>query len=163
MLLNPERGGHDLRHRSRITDRPKLHEPRAVPIARQALGRDLQRQPRLAHTPDTRERHHPTLVERRDDLRDLRVAADERRDLRRQIPRKRLQRLQRRELARADLEHPLRAGQVPQRVLTQIDQLDATILDQFLGRERHHDLATVRRRHQSRRPIHRSAVIITVA
>ncbi len=74
--------------------------------------------------------------------------------------------LQARELAREPrrdhLEHALGAGEVAQRVLTEIDQLDGAVLHQLLGRARHHDLATVRHRHQPRGAVHRGAVVVAV-
>ena len=62
-----------------------------------------------------------------------------------------------------DLEDPLGSRQVAQRVLTQVDQVDLAVLDQLLGRQGHHDLPTVRDRHQPRRSVHRSPVVVPVA
>ena len=83
---------------------------------------------------------------------DLALAADERRHLQRQVPRERVQRAQRRELARrapGARTWNTRSGtrQVAQPVLTQVDEVDA--LGQRVARElrrrlRAHDLAAVR-------------------
>ena len=73
----------------------------------------------------TRRRPQHELRQRRD----LGLAADERRDLTRQVARQRVQRPQRRELRAPvparHLEHRARRSQVAQPVLAQIDQLDS--------------------------------------
>ena len=67
-------------------------------------------------------------VDRLADAAQLGLAPDELGHLRRQVPRQRVDRLQRREarvqLRVHELEHPLRARQVTQPVLTQLHQLD---------------------------------------
>jgi hypothetical protein len=95
---------HDVEHgRHRIDDRlaaayrRQLAQPRAVPEARQHLGRDLQRQPRFPHTANAGQRHHPRLLQRRERPSQLAVAAHQRRHLQRQVARERIHRPQRRE------------------------------------------------------------------
>ena len=59
-----ERGGDHFHHRGGITDRRELTEPRPVPILGQHTGSNLERDTRLAHPTDTRQRHHAGLAER---------------------------------------------------------------------------------------------------
>ena len=62
-----------------------------------------------------------------------------------------------------DLEHTLGTGQVFQHMLAEVEQLDPAVLDELLGRERHHDLTAVRGRHHPRRAVDRGAVVVAVA
>ena len=61
------------------------------------------------------------------------------------------------------LEHALGAGEVAERVLAEVEQLDAVLGHELLGGERHDDLSAMRRRHQSSRAVHRGAVVVALA
>ena len=65
-----------------------------------------------------------------------------------------------------ELEDALGPSEVAQAVLAEIDEAQTVgerVARQLLGRERHHDLAAVRRRHQARGAVHRGAVVVAVA
>ena len=97
-LLHRERGRDDAEHRLGIAGRRELRQPRAVAELGQHVGRDLQREPRLADATDARQRHEPVLGDRLADTVQLCLAADERRELRRQVRRQGVERPQRREV-----------------------------------------------------------------
>ena len=160
-LQAAERGRDDLGHRVAVVGGSQLAEPRTVGEARHHLGCDLDRETRLADATGAGQGHQRRVVEDRHDAIDVVVAADERRHLHRAGSRRTRPATQ----TRGNSAHearvrrpgtPARSRQVAQRVLTQVDQLDLAVGDQLLRRERHHDLAAVRRRHQPRGPIHRA-------
>src|SRR5262245_19488064 len=69
------------------------------------------------------------------------------------------------QVLRLDLEHPLRAREVAQPDLAELDDGDAVtrrVTEVFLGRERHEDLAAVRDRRQARGAVHRRSVVVAV-
>ena len=186
--MSRERIHHALRHRAslaaagspsaaaitsatslRIGQRPELDEPGAVAEPSQELRRDLHRETGLAHTTDARERDDARVLERLDDDRAMSSsrptndviwsgrfvgnASSERSGGK-----------SRRERGMHDLEDPLGLPEVAQAVLAEIDELDARASrTSSLGRERHHDLAAVRDRHQPRRAVQRGAVVVAVA
>ena len=165
-----ERGHHDLRHRVRVAGRRQLAQPCAARRPRKHLGRDLNGEAGLADTTDADDGDEPDVAERVGDRVDLLLAADERRDLRGQVAREGVERLQSRELAseagRAELEHALGASEVTETVLTEVDELVAVgerFAEQLLSGVRHDDLATVRGAHETRGAIQCGAVVVAVA
>ena len=118
----------------------------------------------LPTPPVARQRHQPTLV--RAPLAtasDLLVTSHERRELHRQVPRQRIERPQRRERRVADpgaSTWNTRSGRARSRSRcsprsTSTSPGGRPSRTQLRGRQRHHDLAAMRDRHQPRRPIHR--------
>lgn len=96
---------------------------------------------------------------------DLHLTAHETCHQRRQIPRYVLKRPHGREpvpqTLAANLEQATRPRQIPQPVLTQIDQLDP--VHQRLSRRRDKDLAAVARRHHPSRPVQCRPKIVIAA
>ena len=84
-------------------ERGERREPRSVAELGRDLGRDLQRETRLADAAGTGQRHEPLGGEQRRELLHLVGAADEAGPLHRQVPRQLVERAQRRELAGAEL------------------------------------------------------------
>ncbi len=77
-LAHAEHRGHRLRHEPRVADRGEFDEPDAVRVVRHDLGRDLQRQARLAHAADAEQREQSRAGELFLDRRELVLAPDER-------------------------------------------------------------------------------------
>ena len=102
LLPDAERGRHRLRHEPRVGQRRQLDEPDAVGIVVEHVGRDLQRQPRLADA--ARRRSASAAASCRAAVS---TSASSRSrptndvDLLRQVVRRRLERAQRREVLRA--------------------------------------------------------------
>ena len=72
----------------------------------------------------------------------------------------------RREPGTFELERSLRSGQVPQAVLAEIDQrvlVRHRVAEEFLARQRHHNLTAVRRAHDPGRAVHGRAEIVAIA
>ena len=84
-LLATDRIRDHLRHEQVVVGGGELTHPRAVGEVGLELGCHLQREPGLAHAAGTRERHEARVVQRVDERRHLVLAADERRELRRQV------------------------------------------------------------------------------
>ncbi len=95
-LLDAEHGRHRLRHEPRVGDRRQLDEPHAVREFVHEIGGDLQRQARLADAAGAHQRQQWRAGQQRRDFGLLTLAADERRQLLRQVVGRRLQRAQRR-------------------------------------------------------------------
>ena len=125
---DPQRSGNARRHRILVGDRRQLHQPDPVTRPVQQLGGHLQAQPGLAAPPGPGQRDQARGLHQRPDLRPLPAAADEPRQLGREIVRQRraAQRAQRRELRpralRVQLEDLFRAAQVLQPVNAQVRQ-----------------------------------------
>ena len=142
---DPEDRRHGVGHGRGIADRRQLDHPDAVGELVGQLGGDLHREPGLADPARTGEGHEPVRLHELADLLHLHLAADEARDLHRQVPGGRVQRPQRRErgleAVRPHLVEADRRRQVPQPVLAQIDQVDPG--DQRGRGVAHDDLAAV--------------------
>ena len=83
-----------------VRQRRELDEPDAVLVPVEQIGAHLQREARLADAARADERDEPVLGEQLRDGEDVDVAADEARDLKRQVVRQRFERAQRREIRR---------------------------------------------------------------
>ena len=83
---------------SPLTERREFDEPHAVAEAVEQIGRDLQGEARLADAARADQRDETMLLDQRGDFGDLRLAADEGRDLQRQIVGETFERSQRREV-----------------------------------------------------------------
>ena len=97
VLAEPDRLRDRRRDQAGVADRREFDEEGAARVFRPELFRDAQAQPRLAGAAGTRQRHQPRVPHQLADLADLPFAADEARDLRRQVGR-RLERPGRREV-----------------------------------------------------------------
>ena len=62
-----------------------------------------------------------------------------------------------------DLEHPLGTGEIGKAMLPQIEELDRRLTRELTRRQRQHDLPAVRGRHETRRAVHRAAVVVAIA
>ena len=104
----------------------QLDQPDAVRELRHQLPRRLDGKARLAHASHSRQRHQAVLTHGQYDVFQLDATTDERRRRRGQVAEGGVQRAQRRELppqaVRAGLVDPLRAGQVAQPVLAEVEQ-----------------------------------------
>ncbi len=145
----------------RILNRREVDEPRPVRELRQRLGARLQGQPGLAHPTGPGQGHEVVPSEVAHQLLDLGLTADECRELSRQVRGEGVDAPDLRELPRPDLVDPLRAGEVAEAMLTQIDQVAGFA---YLGeRLRCEDLSSVAGGHDPRRPIQRRPEVVTVA
>ena len=110
-----------------ITDGGQFDHPHPVgELVRRPRG-DLQRQPCLADPADTGQRHQAMRLQRRLQLGDFGLAADEAGGRRPEVARRRIERLQRRELGPQpggpDLEHVDRLRDVAQPSRPKVDQI----------------------------------------
>ena len=153
-----------------IGARSTYHTP--SPNSPASCGRDLDRQPGFAHPARTGQRHQPVLRQQLAHLGQLRVAANETGQLhRKMLGDNRFGYAQRRELVdqvgMAQLHHPLRAGQIAQRMGAQIGQPRVggkPVDDQRFGRARQHGLAAVAQIAQPRGAVDgRAGVVAFVA
>ena len=62
---HPEQGGKAVRHRIGVAHRCEFYEPRTLPKPWQHLGRDLERQPRLADPSHSSQRDDRRVAQRR--------------------------------------------------------------------------------------------------
>ena len=136
------------------------------------VGGGLQGQACLARTANARESQQPHIGFGQSllDCTNLILAADERRRLRRQVVRTRVEGLERREVGAEigsdDLKDALRPDQVLQASLAHVAQHDIRremVADQLLGRQRQEDLAAVPGRHQPCGAVQGGAVVVAVA
>ena len=151
-----DRGG----HQGRVADRFERHEPDPV---RELVGRgrrDLQREPGLAGAARPGQAQQPGPGQQRHGLAELLVAADEGRELGRQVVRPGVQRPQRREVGRHaiddELGEALRGAQVLQPMLPEVAEGDAVGQrpgDEGPGLITEQDLAAVGDRGDPRRPV----------
>ena len=160
LLLDPERRRHRLRHQPRIRERRELDEPYAIGKVVQHLGAHLQRDPCLAQSADARHRHEAVPVEPSLDFGELAVAADERRELLRQIVRLRAERAQRGKVAPQrwvdELVDALGSRQIAQAHAAEVRELGVwweASDDEQRHRLREQHLAAVRRVHDVLRAI----------
>ena len=147
-------------HEGRVADRFEGHEPDPV---REFVGcgrRDLQREPGLAGAAGSGQAQQPGPGQQRHGLAELLVAADERRELGRQVVRPGVQRPQRREVVRHALDDELgdalRGAQVLEPMLPEVAEGDAIGQrsgDEAPGLIAEQDLATVGDRGDPRRPV----------
>jgi len=160
---DPQRPGNRRRHRVLAGDRRELHQPHPVTGSVQHLGGHLQAQPGLATPPGPGQGDQARGLHQRPDLCQLPAAADEPRQLGRQIVRQRraAQRAQRRELRlqalRAQLEDLFRPAQVLQLVHPKIPQRRARrqpVAHQRSRRLRHQHLPPVADRRDPGGPVH---------
>ena len=118
LLLDAEHDGNRLRHEPRIGKRRQLHEPDAIGKVVHDFGRQLLRQPCLADAAGPEQRQQPGVAQQCPHFVQLALAPHERRQLQRQVVRRRLQRAQRgKRLAQLrvhELIDALRARQVAQ-------------------------------------------------
>ena len=168
--LHAERGRDHLHERFGIARRRELAQPRTVGETREHLGRHLRGEARLAHAAHPDERDQAGLVECLRDAIELVVAADERRELERQVARVCIERSQRREvlpeIGSAELEHPLGTRQVTQAMLAEVKQRGAVrdrVAEQLSRRERDEHLAAVRSGRETRRAIDRGTEVVAIA
>jgi hypothetical protein len=129
----------------------------------------LQRQAGLAHPSHPGQRDGPGLAERRNDPGQLALATDERTHLQRQIAGESVQRAQGREPPRqigmAKLVQRLGLPEVPQPVLSHVDQLGTfgePPAHQQGGHTRNQHLPTMTGAGEPGRPVHRRPVKIAV-
>ena len=80
-----ERARHDARHERGIVDRRKLHQPHALREVRQLPCSHVDREPRLAHAASPRQCHQRVRRKKREQMVTIRRAANQRRELPRQI------------------------------------------------------------------------------
>ncbi len=116
------------------------------------VERDLDRDAALPDATDAGDRDQPRREQRVGDRLALDRAPDERGQLAGEVAGNRVERAQRRELARQarrhHLEDPLGSREVGQPVLTEVDERDLVgqrVAQDLLGGVRHHDLLSVRR------------------
>ena len=150
-LVNTDRRSDRRGHELRPLHARKRHEEDAARKVVDDLGRGLQREPGLpgpARSGDGDETRG--AGEESDDLPQLALPADERVRRDRQV--RRVQRLQRREVAVAELPDPFRRRQVLQPVLAEVAK--RTGADELAGRLRHQHLPAVPHRRDPRRPMH---------
>src|SRR3984893_3714567 len=126
------------------------------------LGGSFEGNPRLANTADPGNRDEPTLGDKTDDVLQLVLTTDKRRELHGKVRRERVERTQRRELTinsvNDQLEPPLGLQKFPQPMLAEIAKAD--LADELRGRVRDQHLATMPDRHQSRCPAERGTEIV---
>jgi hypothetical protein len=117
---------HHLRHQRGVGDRLQCDEPRAIGMLVEDFGGELQREPRLADAAGTQQGDQPRGFQKLPDMREVVLAADERRQLLRQIVRRRVERAQRRKILQQirvqQLIHALRDVEAPQAHHTQLAQ-----------------------------------------
>ncbi len=169
VILDAQDRSHGLRHEALVGDRRQLNEPHTIRIFIDDVGGDLQRQPRLADPADSTECQEPRFLEGCLDFLLLALAANERRDLLRQVIRNRLQRSQCREirtqLRMLDLIDVLGARQIAQANATEIAQRHAVgqpVPNKVGDSLRNQHLPTVRRTHDPCGTIDGAAEVITV-
>ena len=170
-LSNAEGAANLANDGGRVHQRRELDDPGAVPVAVDELRGCLEQHPGLPGTTDPRERDHPMVREQPADLGELALAADEGRQLDRQVREMRFKRAERREFVpqagRPNLEHPLRAIEVSKAVVASIDELVLvgwSIAEQRPAGARDEDLAAVADREEARHPVeHRSEVVAVAA
>jgi hypothetical protein len=164
-----ERGGHLLAHAGRIGDAGQLHPPDAVAPASGLLGGGMRGEAGLTAAARSADRHQTLGGEQPVQLGELVTAADEARQLDRQVVRTDVERAQRRRrpivAGAAQLEDPLGVGQVAQPVDAAVAQGGARRQDrlrQRRGRGRHDGLAAVRAVAQLLRTAQRGAGVAPV-
>ena len=148
----------------------ELAEPCAVGVVVDGVRGGLEREPGLAHASRAGDGHERCPTERIGGVGDGLVAPDERAHLRREIARNRIEGRERREVVRetgaGQLEDAFRPGEIAEAVLAEIDEAEVVVehvARELFGRERHEDLAAVRRVHQAGGAIDRRAVVVAVA
>ena len=111
-----QRSQHRIVHHSRVRNRRQLADPHPVSEQRQHLCGSLQRQPGLAHPTHARQRDQAMMGQHLRDVGDLRVAAQERAQLRGQVRGRPVQAVQRRKRIgkprRGDLPHVFGLSQI---------------------------------------------------
>ena len=126
LFLDAQHRCHRLRHQLRIGDWRELHEPDAIRIFVEHVGCDLQRKAGLAEAADAVKRHQSRFAQHLLHFGELALAADERRDLVRQVVRRRLHRAQRGKLGTQlrpdDLIHALGMREIAQPHAAEIAQ-----------------------------------------
>ena len=159
-LGDPDRGGEARRHERRFADRLERHEEHAVGEVLRGVRRDLERQAGLAGPARAGQRDEPVGSEEPARLLELALAADERRQLGREVVRAGVEGAQRREIeaqpVRDDLAQRLRLAQVLEPVVAEAakrDSLGQVDRDERANRVGHHDLAAVGRRRDPRRAV----------
>ena len=140
-----------LEHEPRIAERRQRHPEDAVGESFRALGRCLQREPRLARSAGPGESQQPCPGEQPHDLRQLALATDEGRRGYRQV--RPVERLERREVRVAELVDPLRSAQVLKPVLREVKYQVATRIEQCLGGGRDEHLPPVAGRGDAGGPV----------
>ena len=170
LLHDAEHGRDRLGNQPCIGDRRKLDEPDAVGKFVEHVGRDLQRQPRLAETAHPEQREQRRFLEQLSHLGLTALAADERRHLLRQVVRRRLERAEGREvlaqLGMHRLVDVLRAREVAQPHTAQVAQRDPCrqlLPDRLHGSLREQDLATVGSPHDACGAVDGAAEVVVVA
>ena len=147
VLLRPDRRPDRRLHERRIRQRGQGDEPHAVGEVVDDVRRSLQGQARLPGSTGPSERDQPMGAYELRHLRQLALTTDQRHRLHGQV--RLVQALQRRELTLAELEDPLRRGQVLEPVLAEVTQ---TVLARKVARRlRHQHLPTVTRSRDPRR------------
>ncbi len=169
-LLDPQRGGDRLRHQFRICKRRQFDQPHAVGEIIERVGCDLERQAGLAEAAGADDGDEPCSAQQFPDLAQLTLAADERRDLLRQVVRYRFERAQRRKMrAQRRMNHlvdPLRAREVAQACGTKVAQRYAgrqSRFDQIGDRLRQQHLSAIGGAHDARGTVDGAAEEVVVA
>ena len=155
------------RDKRAVADRRKIDEPRAVAVAVEHVARDLQRQPRLAQPADPGQREQSGSSQESLGILDFALAADKRRELLRQVVRRRFQRAQRRErLPKARMQQlvdSFRARESLEAHLTKVAERDPLVQpsDQPIrDRLREQHLATIGKRHDACRAVERRPQVV---
>ena len=156
------------RHHLRGRDRRQVDVPGAVAEISRDLGGHLHRQPGLAHAAGPDQGDQPVAGQGVPQAPDFRLAPNETRELGRKIMGCEVGvRAQRRKVVAqvgvAQLHHPLGAGQITQRMGTEVGQpgIGGQLVDhQVLGGARQHGLAAVGQVAQPRGPVDGGADVV---
>ncbi len=167
--VRAERRSDDLRERVGVAREGQLAQPNAVNELGHDLGCDLQGEAGLADSADTGERDEPRHRELLGDRGQFLVAADERAELHREVARVGVEGTERGKVhgqaGRDELIHALGTREVTQAVFAEVDQLAVRrhgVAQQLLGRQRDEYLAAVGCAHETRRLVHRGAVVVAL-
>ncbi len=148
--VETERLRHDGRDERCVAQGCKRHPEDAVGESLHDLGRNLQRDPRLADSPRADDGYEPRFDELVGNLGDLALPPDQRRSDEWQI--QRVETLERREVTVAELVDPLRPRQVLEAMFAKIAEPVGAA--QVARRLRDEDLATVPGRRNARSAVH---------
>ena len=170
LVRQPERASHRERHHLWMRDRRQIGIENAVGEVTAHLAGDLDRQPRLACAACAGQGHEPVVGQGAADLGDLCCAADEARQLRREIMRGNGIRCPQRwevvaQIGMAQLRYPDGTGEVAQPVAAQIGQprlVGKLVFDHLLGCGRNDGLAAVCQVAQPRGLVDRRARVVAL-
>ena len=169
-FLDPQHARHGLRHEARVVHGCELDQPDAIREFVDQIGADLQRKPALSDAAHAEQGQEPELHEQLLHFAQLGLAADERRELVRQVVGRRLERTQRRELVPQARVQELVEGfgrskiaQADRAELAQPHLLRQAAAHHARHRVRKQHLSAVRRAHDARGAVDGRAVEVAVA